>query len=98
MLEKHWLSVTRKTNPAKCKICSENTVFRCEECGPREAVCAPWNSAHEPCSPRQHDRGFYGLGHGDASVMGSSKKKWRLPSKAMVKTQHDQVANLTADE
>ena len=98
MLETHWLSVKRAGNPAKCKICSQKTVFRCEECGQREAICAPWNAAHRVCFLRQHDRGFYGLGHGDASTMGSSTKKWKLPSKSMVKNQRAQVTDLTADE
>lgn len=79
MMEKHWLS--REMQDLLGEYC-----LQVRKCGPREAVCAPWNSAHRACFLRQHDRGFYGLGHGDASAMGSSTKKWRPPSWEMVKT------------
>ena len=78
MLEEHWVSVIRAGNAAKCKICSEKTVFRCEKCGPKEAVCAPWSAQHKACFLRQHDTGFFGLSYGDVKAVGSCSKQWKM--------------------
>ena len=98
MLEEHWVSIERANNTAKCNICSLPSRFRCEKCGPKLAICAPWNTDHRPCFLRQHDTGFFGLGHGDTKAVGACSKKWKPPSKTTVKTQRAQVADLAADE
>ena len=98
MLEKHWVSITKANNSAKCNVCSTVSKFRCVECGPGVAICAPWNTDHRPCFLRQHDAGFFGLGYGDTKAVGACPKKWKPPSKTSVKTQRAQVADQAADE
>ena len=98
MLEKHWVSVKRANNPAKCHVCSQPSRFRCDECGPKVDICPPCNTDHRPCFLRQHDTGFYGLGHGDTKAVGSNPKGWKPPSKVMVKTQRAEVTDLTGGQ
>ena len=98
MLEKHWVSVKRANNPAKCNVCSHPSFFGCEECEPKVSICAPWNANHRPCFLRQHDTVFFGLGHGDANAVGSTSKAWKPPTKTAVKTQRAEVTDLTGGQ
>ena len=92
VLGEHWNSVKRATNAKSCRICKEQTLFRCTKCGPKEAVCAPWSNGHQACFLHQHDRGYFGLGFGDAKSTGTEPKRWKAPSRQAEKAHRAKVA------
>ena len=79
-LNNHFRNVVKLNNAAKCEVCGEKTIWRCDIC--LKHLCTlnkrTWNGAK--CLMTYHNENFYGLARSDyRTVHGKNVEGWTAP-------------------
>lgn len=75
MLIEHTESIVRKTNLAKCEVCGQPTLWRCQKCSKPLFVMDKGAFAGGACLRRYHSDTFFGLAKRDAKMYDIGKWK-----------------------
>ena len=90
---KHSQSMYKLTCKGMCQVCGKKTVFKCGICDKRLCLFEKkkWSAK---CFHAYHNDNFFGLAKGDASMHGSTKNYWRVPTGQMINRNGRRIAEI----
>lgn len=94
----HFSSIVKINNASKCKVCGDNTIWRCTLCNKSLCIMTKrtWNGAR--CILAYHNEEFYGLARGDfRSVHGKNVDSWTPPDIAAINRNARRIRRFVAE-